>query len=185
MGWFTKTKEDKDLQIFLSEFPTWAAIHSAQLADELLAKDEMVWGKILKNTSKKSELINGFIGAHLVYLSLRPEGEIARLLFGKDILEKSLASLPNKAKASAVLVLSFYEKDSQKGEQRFSSSMESFYKIKIDPLDACVAFILDKEVNNSEEFSSLIAGLLPTLNSLQVEQLEWLKNMTEEWSKVK
>lgn len=185
MGWFTSSEADKDLQTFLSEFPTWAAIQSAKLAQELQAGDEAGWGEVLENASKKSKLINCFIGAHLVYLSLRPEGELARLLFGKNILEKSLSSLPDEAKACAVLILSFYEKDSQKGEQRFSSSLENFYKIKIDPLDACVAFIVDKEVNNSEEFSFLIGGLLPTLNRLQVQQLEWLKKMTERWSKLK
>ncbi len=185
MAWFSKSKPDRDLQIFLSEFPSWAAIHSARLVDELQAEDTTGWAEILKNDSAKEKLSNCFIGAHFLYLRLGAEGEIATLLFGEDIFEKSLSSLPEKAKIFVALAYSLYEKNNQRGKDGMTSSLEDFYKIKINPLDACVAFVIDQEVNGSKEFSLLLGELLPTLNRLQIQQLEWLKGLTEKWSKRK
>lgn len=185
MGWFSKSKIDKDSEVFLSEFPSWVAIHSAKLVDELKKEDDTGWVEILSDSSTKSKLINCFIGAHILYLSIRPEGGIVTLLFGDSIFEKSFSSLPDQAKTFFLLTHTLYEKDKLNGGNSISSSLEEFYKIKIDPLDACVAFASDQEVNNSEEFSGLIGGLLPILNRLQVEQVKWLKELTGRWSKVK
>jgi hypothetical protein len=185
MGWFSKSKTNKDSEIFLSEFPSWVAIHSAKLVDELQKEDKTGWAEILSDSSAKLRLTNCFIGAHTLYLSLGPEGGIVISLFGDKVLEESLSSLPDKAKAFFLLTHTMYEKDQLKGKDSISSSLGDFYKIKIDPLDACVAFATDQEVNNSEEFSGLIGGLLPILNRLQVEQLKWLKELTGRWSKAK
>lgn len=185
MGWFSKSKQNKDSQLFLSEYPSWVAIHSAKLAEELQADDTTGWAEILKDNPAKTSLTNCLIGAHLCYLSLTPEGGYTTLLFGEDVLEKSLSSLPDGAKGFFLLAHSFYEKDVERGEDSISSSLGDFYKIQVDPLDACVAFVIDQKVNKSEVFSPLVGDLLPILNKLQVQQLEWLKRVAERWARQK
>ena len=51
MGWFSKSKTNKDSEIFLSEFPSWVAIHSAKLVDELQKEDKTGWAEILDRKS--------------------------------------------------------------------------------------------------------------------------------------
>ncbi len=184
MGWFRKPKTNKDSEIFLSEFPSWASTHSAKLVDELSSEDPTGWSKILKDNSIKLKLIDCLIGANIFYLRTTPEGGLASLLFGEDFLEKSLPSLPNQAKVCFVLAYKFYEKESQSGNT-FCSSLENWYKIKIDPLDASLAFVIEQQVVGGEEFNLLVGRLLPTLNLLRIQQLEWLKEMTAKWSKIK
>lgn len=184
MGWFSKVEPSNDLRLFLSEFPAWVAIQSTKLVGELQSNDTTGWSEILRNDSSKQKLINCLIGANMFYLRFTPEGTIASGLFGEDFLEKSLSSLPDQAKTCFAMAYKFYEKENQ-GGNTFTSSLENWYKIKIDPLDACLAFIIERQVNNSEEFNLLIGGLLPTLNRLRINQLEWLKVMTEKWSMLK
>ncbi|HCC05151.1 TPA: hypothetical protein DEP58_02485 [Patescibacteria group bacterium] len=184
MGWFSKTKLNSDLQLFLSEFPTWAAVQSTELITKLETEDTNGWAEILEDNSAKLKLIDCLIGANLFYLRTTPEGALASLLFGVDFLEKSLPSLPNQAKGCFVLAYNFYEKETQSGNT-FTSSLEDWYKIKIDSLDACVAFVIEHEFNSGEEFNLLFESLLPTLNHLRIQQIEWLMAMSEKWSKAK
>ena len=184
MGWFSKSEPSKDLRLFLSEFPTWAAVQSAKLVDELQTEDTTGWSKILENNSSRLKLTDCFIGANIFYLRVTPEGALASLLFGENFLEKSLPSLPDQAKICFALTYKFFEKEGQNGNT-FTSSLEKWYKIKIDPLDASAAFVIEQEINGSQEFNFLVGGLLPTLNRLRIQQLEWLKAMTEKWLKVK
>ena len=184
MGWF-KTKPTKDATLFLTEFPSYVAIHSAKLVDELAKEDNTGWADVLKDSTAKSKLTNCFIGAHAFYLSQRPEGAIVTALFGENVIKDSLSALPEKAKVFVALTYGFFEKDHLNGKSSLPSSLGDFYKIKIDPLDAYAAFITDKEVNDSEEFSFRLGGLLPILNRLQVEQLQWLKEMTDKWGKIR
>jgi len=185
MGWFSKEKPTRDAALFLTEFPSWAAIHSAKLVGELETEDNTGWTDVLKDSSANSRMTNCFIGAHAFYLSQRPEGAIVTALFGENVLKDSLQALPEKAKVFVALAYGLFEKDQLNGKGSLHSSLEDFYKIKIDPLDAYVAFVIDKEVNDSEEFSFRLGGLLPILNRLQVEQLDWLKEMTGKWGKAK
>ncbi len=183
MTWFSKTKPtDKDEDIFLSEFPIWAAIRSAELVGELQAEVKTGWSDILKNDEARSELIHCLIGAHLFYLSFTPEGQIIGQLFGENILLKSLSFLPERAKNFFALTNDLYERDRLKDEDTFLSSLEDFYKIKIDPLDAYVAFVAEQEVCGSEEFSNQIGELLPILNRLHVGLLEWMKKIVDRWA---
>jgi hypothetical protein len=181
---FSKSKPSKDSQVFLSEFSSRAAIQSAKLVDELLANDRTEWAGILIDQSAKLALTNCFIGAHFLYLRLGIEGEIATL-FGQDVFEKSLPSLPEKARIFVSLAYRLYEKNNQHGNDDLTSSLENFYKIKINPLDACVAFTIYQQIRNSEEFSPLIGDLLPILNRLQIQQIEWLKVLTDTWTKAR
>ena len=185
MGWFSKPKQTKDATLFLTEFPSYAAIHSAKLVNELEIEDNTGWPEVLKDGTTKSKLTSCFIGAHTFYLSQRPEGAIVTALFGENVLKDSLTALPEKAKVFVALTYGLFEKDHLNGKGGLPSSLGDFYKIKIDPLDAYVAFVTDKEVNDSEEFSFRLGGLLPILNRLQVEQLQWLKEMTDKWGKAK
>ena len=184
MGWFSTKKESEGLRLFLSEFPTWAAVHATKLVDDLKTEDKNGWEYTLKYDARRLKLIDCLIGANIFYFRNTPEGALASLLFGDDFLEKSLPSLPDEAKVCFYLAQKFYEKESQHGNS-FTSSLESWYKIKIDPLDASLAFVIEQEIVHSEEFNLLVGGLLPTLNRLRVEQLEWLKTMTAKWSKIK
>lgn len=185
MSWFSKVKINKDSEIFLSEFPAWVAIHSAKLVDGLELDKTSSWAKILENKVAKERLVNCFIGAHVFYLQFSPEGELIASLFGEDALGKALFALPNKAKIFFTLAYELYEKNSKNGKDSLTSSLEDWYKIKIDPLDAHVAFIAHWEVSNNKEFSVLPGELLSTLNLLQVQQLGWLKGIVDKWSKVK
>lgn len=184
MGWFSKSEPSKDLRLFLSEFPTWASVQSVKLADELQTEDTTGWSGILEDNSCRLKLIDCLIGANIYYLRATPEGALASLLFGENFLEKTLPSLPNQAKICFALAYKFFEKESESGHT-FSSSLENWYKAKIDPLDACAAFVIEQQVHGSQEFNLLVGGLLPTLNRLRIRQLEWLKEMTEKWSKTK
>lgn len=184
MGFFSKSEPSNDSRLFLSEFPTWVAIQSAKLVDELQTEDTTGWSEILQNNSARLKLVDCLIGANLFYLRVTPEGRLASSLFGEDFLEKSLSHLPDEAKVCFALMYKYYEKENQSGST-FTSSLEHWYKIKIDPLDACVAFVIEHEINDSEEFNLLVGGLLPTLNHLRIKQLEWLKEMAEKWSKIK
>ncbi len=185
MELFSKSKPNNDLQLFLSEFPVWAAILSVKLVDELQTEDTTSrWPTILENSLSRQKLIDCLIGANLFYIRLTPEGALASLLFGENFLEKVLPSLPDETKVYFAMAYQFYEKENQNGNV-FTSLLENWYKIKIDPLDACAAFVIEQEISGSEEFTLLVGALLPTLNRLRVKQLEWLKEITEKWSNLK
>ncbi len=184
MGWFSKSKTDKDSEIILNEFPSWSAINSTKLVAELKKEDLPDWTGILSNDEIKSKFINCLIGAHLFYLCLAPEGGYLSI-FGEKIQEKLMHSLPDEAKKFFVLAFAFHEKKTQEIDNQHSS-MEKLYGIKIDPLDADVAFIIEQEVcGPSEDFSGLISYLLPILNRLRISQLKWLGNTVKKWSVAK
>src|SRR5665811_738037 len=156
MGWFSKSKTNKDTEIILSEFPSWAAIHSAKLVSELKAEDLPEWTGILKNDAIKLKFTNCLIGAHIFYLSVAPEGGFL-YLFGEKIPEQLLSSLPEEAKKLFVLAFSFYKKKHLGDKDEWLSSIEKFYGIKIDSLDANAAYAIEHEVcGPSKDFSGLI-----------------------------
>lgn len=183
MSWFSKPKINKDSELFLSEFPSWASIHSAKLVGELQADGRIGWSEILRSEAKKSQLTELLIGAHLFYLAQSIEGGIVITLFGNDILERCFSFVPEQAKVFYLMANMNLEKESQSGKGGITGLLGAFYKIKVDPLDAIVAFVVDQLVNDSKEFNSQIGELLPTLNQLQVEQLKWIKDMIKKWSK--
>lgn len=182
MKWFSKNKKNEDATIILNEFSVWATIHSINLIDELQKDDKLGWAELINNNIKKSEIIDCFLGAHLFYLNNNVAGDIVNLLFGNDVFEKILSTLPERAKKIAVLSHTLQKTNDN---VLITSSLENFYNIKINPFDACVAFVIDQEINNSDEFSNKIGGLLPILNRLQIEQLDWLNELVEKWSKLK
>lgn len=179
MRLFSKSKSDKDSEIILSEFPSWAAIHSAMLVNELQVEDLPEWTGILKDDAVKSKFINCLIGAHMFYLCIGFEGGVLSL-FGENIIEELLFILPEESKKVSVLAL-YKEKTSSNNDEPLSS-IEEFYGIEIDPIDANIAFVIEQEMYSSKEFSGLIGYLLPILNRLRVGQLEWLKGMVDKWS---
>jgi hypothetical protein len=177
MSWFSKPKINKDSELFLSEFPSWVSIHSAKLVNQLQTDERNGWSEILRIDANKSQLTDFLIGAHLFYLNKSAEGGIVISLFGNNILERSLFLVPEQAKVFYFMANTTLEKQSREGKNGITSLLEDFYKIKIDPLDATVAFVADNLINDSKDFSAHIGELLPTLNQLCVEQLRWIKEM--------
>lgn len=181
MGWFSKNKVKKDSDIILNEFSLWSTVHSVDLTNELQRDEKLGWTEIINDKTKKLKVIDCFLGAHLFYLNNNVAGDIVNLLFGNDVFEKILSTLPEKAKKIAVLS---HTLNNTNQNDSITSSLENLYNIKIKPIDACVAFVIDQEINNSNEFSIRIGGLLPILNQLQVEQLDWLNELVKKWSKL-
>ncbi len=193
MGWFSKEKTRIELitDSFIEEYPVWASQHSTKLIDELISNAaglaEGTWKQLLQDNKNIVKLTNIFTGAHGVFLMINPEGAIVSALFGEKTIEKCIKLMPPASQNFALLTfasnLKRTEKEGNNIIDSYLTSLEEYFKIKINPLDAHVAFVATDEIiggDTDQVFSPTltIAGLLPTLNRLQQEQLTWLKDFT-------
>lgn len=194
MGWFSreKTSLEKMADSFLDTFPAWAIQHSTelvvQLYDNAQGDAERIWKELLANTKNKVALIDYFTGAHGVFLAFSPEGQIMVQLVGRKTIEKCVASWPERVKDFFLLAGTYHQRSLESGKKDdLLSSLEKFYGIEIRPLDAHVGTVTVNSLQKSGEDIPLspslaVAGLLPTLNRLQEEQLTWLQSQVEAWS---